>query len=312
MSCKWMLTVILCVLVACRLTPTITIQPPPSVTPEGHDASPVFLCSDEMLRDGQPRFLEPVESSSKDGRIIWIQDGVFVNRAGTIFAIRVIGFTRNAVETYTQDMRVCIALVFDKFITGDDVPQEKATPKAEQTVQPGGWNEDLRISIYLLALSHPNKSAEIIKQLLELPSDKWNAWLREQKLAPDQVAPDRFQNYSIEFLIDPVVNNQAVHEYSERNAKSVFAQVSVAQGYGSVIGTLCCNNQSAQTITVTYGGTTTGTLSSTSSITVTYDLSVKGNPSGKYRVSGKSGYTGWSAAYEDNPPTGSITSCPPR
>jgi hypothetical protein len=245
---------------------------------------------------------------------VLVQHGLFANEQGELFRIDITGVTQEAVQLYAEKVRVCLDYIFTEEVASSEAySAEKSI--GQPSVPFGANSEDVSIEIYLLGFFDPQKvpADEIIKPLLEAPVEKWLPILKEQGLTPDQARPgESKQIYVIDFTIDPAVKNAGTHHYPERSATKVWVDVSVKYGNGSVKAALCRNSALLASVAVTKGGAQeSGSMSDQRNQSSTYDLGVKGNANGSYRVSGRWGWGGWSAAYLDPAPAGSLANCNP-
>lgn len=290
-------------------------EQPSSPWDDPYEKVPADLCSRDKEPIGQPIFDAAVSEPYEGEQVteVWVQHGLFANDQGELFRMDVIGFTKAAVESYTQGVKVCL----DQIFTGEVTTVEPGEPALDQPSKEFGMNpEDISVEVYLVGFFDPAKLSgdEVIKKILELPAQQWADKLKEMELLPDQARPKEFeQDYVIDFMIDPTANNSGTHHYPERSGTKAWVNVSVAGGGGSVKGKLCRNGVSVDTTTVTKGGALeSDTLSHNNwGIRATYDLGIKGNSNGTYRLSGRLGWSGWSVSYLSDAPVGSLQCCIP-
>lgn len=330
---KWTLVLTMLVVAACTPTPTPAGQPAipteapaPAATQQpsltaieetvpwdgAYEKIPSDLCPPDGEPVGQPTFAEPAPEPYDGEQVkeVWVQPGLFANEQGELFRIDVIGVTPEAVKLYAEQVRVCL----DQMFTGD-VTGGEPTPGFDQPSKEFGVNpEDLSVEVYLLGFFEPTiPREEVFKTLLSVPAQQWKDVLIEMKWTPDLSRPEESkQDYVVDFVIDPTANNSCTHHYPERSATKAWVSISVAGGGGSANSRLCRNGGSVDTATVTRGGLASDTMShDNGGVRATYDLGVKGNPNGTYRVSGRWGWAGWTAAYLDPAPAGSLQTCNP-
>jgi len=294
----------------------VVVTPEESLPWDGdYEKTPSDLCPPDKEPVGRPVFDAPAPEPYEGEQVkeVWVQHGLFANEQGELFRMDVIGVTPEAIKLYTEKVRVCL----DQIFTGEVTGGEPSKPGFDQPSKEFGVNpEDLSIEVYLLGFFNPQEISgeEVIKEVFDVPAQRWADMLKEMKLTPEQARPEEFrQDYVVDFVIDPTANNGSTHHYPERSAMKACANVSVASGGGSVRAKLCRNSGSVDTTTVTKGGALESDELSNDNLgtRATYDLGVKGNASGTYRVSGRWGWAGWSAAYLDPAPVGSLQNCNP-
>ena len=304
------------VLVACgpQAVPTEAPAEEP-LTPwtDPYETSKPELCPEDTTPTDQPVFGQPTQETL-EGQPVFVQRGLYANPQNEVFRIDVTGVTDAAVTAYTAALKVCL----DYVTAGIETPetQEQPTPSSLPTLAPFGTNpEDLIIELYVQGL-YEGPSAEEIAAILEgitgKPTDDWPRFFEETKL----VLPDVATDFVIDLVIDPTVNNSATHQYVERSATRIYVTASVQYGSGSVKAGICRGYYTTAPFTgmsVAYTSTQTASRSDdpATGYYYRYDLGVKGNPSGTYRISGRSYWGGWSAGYWDSAPTGSAKSCNP-
>jgi hypothetical protein len=297
--------------------PAAAQQPSPAAIEEtspwdgAYEKIPPDLCPPDGEPVGQPTFAEPAPEPYDGDQVkeVWVQPGLFANEQGELFRIDVIGATPEAVKLYTEQVKICLDQMFTGDVTGGETQPGFDQPSKEFGVNP----EDLSIEVYLLGFFEPAMRDQVFETLLSVPAQQWKDVLVEMKWTPDLARPEEFtQDYVVDFVIDPTANNRCTHHYPERSATRAWVNISVAGGGGSVTSRLCRNGGSVDTATVTQGGLASDTMSHDNGGTrATYDLGVKGNPNGTYRVSGRWGWASWSAAYLDPAPAGSLQNCSP-
>ncbi|MBA3533227.1 MAG: hypothetical protein H0T73_15005 [Ardenticatenales bacterium] len=274
------------------------------------------LCGPNAPAEERPTFTElrSVQVEQAGGiRELWIQRALFANRQGELFRLDVIGSHPERVTRYTGELRLCL----DQLFTGEiavpqEVPPAPAHPSVPQTF--GENPEDLIIEIYLVGFVNARSDAQtMIERLLARPVEEWPVLFRQLKLTPGQACPEQSrESYMVDFVIDPSVSGGGTHRYAEKfGVKAIAATVSVAEGSGSVRGTVCRNSSTVRTGMVSKGGIQSADLSHSSSVPMTYDLGVTGNSSGTYRVSGRAWVEGWNASYLNPYVPGGVSNCPP-
>ena len=123
----------------------------------------------------------------------------------------------------------------------------------------------------------------------------------EIELQPFQAA-SYAQGYDVQFVIDPVIGQNVVHDYRQRCNTSVVAGVETRRGV--VLGTLFQNNVANQPARVRVPAGSKTTLPQTAQGYSTFDLLIQGVNGGttdanQYRTSGS-----WSTSYYSPPPSG--------
>jgi hypothetical protein len=264
----------------------------------------------------QPFFGGPT-GETLDGISVFVQRGLYANSQNEIFRIDVTGVTESAVTDYTRDLKVCL----DYVTSGTPPPevQEQPPPSTIPAVVPFGSNpEDLLIQFYVQGLFGPEKQSDevvgIIQEIVAEPIENWEERFRRIDL-PN---PPSDIDFMIDLVLDPTVNNGATHQYLQQRVTKIYVTSSVQYGAGSVTSGICRGDyittpMSASVVTVTKGGTETDSRSDDpgTGYYYTYDLGVRGNTSGTYRIGGRIDWPGWWANYWDPAPTGSAKSCYP-
>lgn len=272
---------------------------------------PADLCPPEKEPVGQPVFAAPTQIETQQPPEVWVQHGLFVNEQGELFRIAVYGLAPQPVLDYAAKVRICLDQIFMGETTQVEPGQEGPAPEPSSF---GENPEDLIVEVYLLGFADlkTTDAESIYMALFAVPVEGWMSQLKEMQMSPDLSRPEEFtQDYVIDFVIDPTANNGARHNYREKSVIKAWANVSVAGGGGSVLGKLCRNSNGADTTAVTKGGIESDTLSHNNGVNAAiYDLGTRGNANGTYRVSGRWGWPGWSAAYTDPAPPDRLENCP--
>lgn len=327
-------------------TSVSTVSPePPTPTPEpdstatldpdavwngDYDETPVDLCppvpdglSDEEVSKyisattDIPVFGAPMIEDISGGGAAWAQRGLHVNPQGEVFHIAVFGAAtdegRKAVETYTQELRVC----FDHIPVGANPDDEAAEPVSRLHEPATTTPEDLVIAFSLQGVIRDGQGPAIQDRIADIAKrTNYQNWDEETKnvfgeqfgyVSAGDLGTERNISYFLDFIIDPGINNGVRHQYKEKESASASVTIYVNgdNGAGQVIGGICtaASTSPARTATVTKGRTEKATISHSQ----TYDFGVRGlQNASKYRVSGR-----WKRGYDDAPPTGSTVNCYP-
>ncbi len=314
---RQLITIFCLILAACGAPPPATEAPteePAALWENPYEPSKAELCPEDTTPTDQPVFGQPTQETL-DGQSVFVQRGLYANPQNEIFRIDVTGVTQSAVTDYTTALKVCL----DYVTTGIETPetQEQPTPSSLPTFESFGTNpEDLIIELYVQGLYDPGQNPEeivaILKDIVEEPTDAWPELFEMTKLIRPEVAKD----FVIDLVLDPKVTNSATHQYVEKIATRIYVTASVQYGNGSVKAGICRGYYSTTPLTgmtVAFTGTQTASRSDApgTGYYYKYDLAVKGNPSGTYRISGRLYWPGWSAYYWDPAPTGSAKNCYP-
>ena len=75
---------------------------------------PAELCPPDEAATAWPVFQDAVEQEKYEGISVWVRRGLLANKQGELFRIEVMGPTQNAVQTYTDEVKVCL----DQILTG--------------------------------------------------------------------------------------------------------------------------------------------------------------------------------------------------
>lgn len=293
---------------------TKTPVPPDQLPPwdDPYEAIDPELCPRDADPVGQPEFGDPVEEQLPAIGAALVQHGVFANEQGELFRVDVVGVNEAAMREYTENVWVC----FDLIPAGPISESKPSGPESEQA-QPASVfenEEDLIVLISLLGVLSPDQAREVVGRLVATPIDAWQEVLQEHGFDLDKQR-ELEQEYVFDFVIDPTANNWSTHQYPEKQARKIWVTISVSGGGGSVKAALCRNGWRIRSTTVERNSASvpdTATMSHNGiSTTSTYDLGVKGNSNGTYRVSGRWLWPGWSAGYYDSAPTGSYRFCSP-
>jgi hypothetical protein len=233
------------------------------------------LCPPSIECQDQVDFADPPVQELYEGKWVWAQHGLFKNAQSEVFGMSVTGATSKAVTDYTEGVKVCLDQVF----TGEASAGKPSELDYDLLTDEFGANpEDLIIEIYLL---EPVESQG---------------------------------GYVIDFVVDPTVTDGGTHYYQQKHATKAYANVSVAgsQGGGAVGAELFRNTKTVGETHVERGtALESDELSLTSGwMGAWWDLAVRGEDEGTYRVSGRYDYpASWDYEYRDVPPCESEDIC---
>lgn len=342
--CGLMFVAALCYVVGCAPTP-----PPPSssssawcpLPPSGSSQAvraqarvisafepqaPISRCSADMdlnADNWRPVFTTLIEVRNPDqrGTVLWAQYGLFAND-DALFRIEVLSADPSALTDYTSALRLCLDHIF---IGQLEPAKETGSTEVEREAEIANLADnrgDVLIAMQIVGFT--SQPDEIIAELLALPVETWPDLLKRRELTPAQVYPERVdEDFVIVAVIDPTVKQGATHHYKEKNAQAAYVNVSVSgpQGAGSVKARLCKHPTNNQTMYLwnnvvdkdpnTATQETVSYTHTSSPNTVQYDLGVRGNLEGTYRLSQCTGYAGWYAGYNDVAPSDSARCCTP-
>lgn len=310
------------------------LTPMPAGEPEyGYEQVPPDLCPPDTGATKPPIFVERIGEEERSGFTVYSRVGFLVNEHGEIFQIKVSGRDREAVQAYTEAVRVC----FDLILTGsspDSMPD--AAPASDELLPDvlAGDPHNLIIEVNLLAATWGAVAVEVesagtpiasptlapvvaglegaMRSVAdEYPPEQWVEEMRKQGeplVHPQDWIREHAQDAVVDFIVDPSIGNGGFHNYPSQCKKSATVTLDVAGGSGSVTGYLYRNGNLKQIWSVDRDGDAMETRCHNGAPHyATYDLGVHGNENGsKYRVSGRWAY-GWNAAA----PGGGGTACTP-
>jgi hypothetical protein len=307
-------------------------QPPeatevPSEEPETSWENPYERTSTVLCPEDKTLTEDPVElpiwegdvaSEELGGQQVFVRRGLYANSENEIFQIDVIGVSVGAVNNYIDaPVKICLDYLTTETI---EEAEEETPPSPGPAASPFGDNPgDLIIKLYVQGLFNPEESADrvrdILQRIVDTPVKDWEQGFNQAELP----RPDGEQDFVIDFIIDPTVNSGATHQYQEQRATKIFARTSVRDGSGSVVSGICRGRFRTTplrwtVVTVTNGGipdTAAKSDNPGTGFAYPYDLGVKGNDSGEYRISGRWFWPGWSANYWEADPATSLKSCDP-
>lgn len=272
-----------------------------------YDKVPPELCPPDKESVGQLKFDTPAQKLY-EGKQAWVQHGLFANEQGELFRMNAISIDADTVNKYTYDVKVCL----DKILTSEVTAGKPSEPGSGLLPEEFGVNpNDLIIEVYLVGMFDPQKISgdDVIYLLLKYSAQEWGGILKEMGLTPEQAGPEELkQDYVVDFVIDPNIENGSTHFYPQRSAMKAYAVVSVADGAGAVEAQLYRDLKSVDMEKVNRdGGPVSAELDyDNEGIRATFNLTVTGNPSGRYQLSGRAGYdaerASWVYGNESDPP----------
>jgi hypothetical protein len=242
----------------------------------GPDLPQSQYCPDSPDRDPtiQVNFGDILQVDTPDGAQL-VRVGAYINpELQQTFAITVTGRRQDALETYTNELRVCLAA---------EQPQRVSEPLPE-AVEP-------TVVLRNQLLADPNTENLIIEFDIDDPAQQ----------------SDLPNGYALSFVIDPKINKGVTHDYEAKCRDSANAKIwmnNKQQAVGTVTGNLLRNGKStgARKVTTYY----TVNLPTLDPFHTTYDLTVRGDDAvNKYRVSGT-----WNRDYAAGAPSGGGVPCP--
>jgi hypothetical protein len=322
---------------------SIPVSPPPSAaetpTPsqditewtDPYRDFPAKACPPELPAPEEPEaavvspvFHEPTKFTVPEGVVVAqgldpvVSSGSYVNDQGEIFQIDVIG-ARDAVNEYVNGVegpgghpgvQVCLD---HQFQADDRIPGEdgRSEPEGAPPTEPfGTYKDDLVVAFGLIGVARDAADAERLGALLKnsSPGD-WQGILKELGADPGTIDRDDDDNV-VDFIFDPWIAKDARHNYLPLKATSIWFRVVVASGAKVRAG-------ACRTVSYTFDQFYLGSpdpsydvASDAQSTQSWYAGAVRGRTAGQYAVSGRSGYSGWSAKLDDPAPK-NITVCYP-
>lgn len=235
--------------------------------------------------------------------------GILANPDGEVFGILVYGSKQESVEEFAYNLRICLDFMQADFMD-EPAPPEEMGSEPEEVSEP---EEGILVEIYLAGYipeARSNNTEEITRAFAERSFQEWEAVAQALEVAPDMHIDNVYERpFYIDFVIDPWIPAGAVHQFVERRGTKAWVTVTV--NAGSVKTALCKNAKRVSWMTVNCCGILRSMANNNAGVMADYDLGVKGNPTGRYRVSGRWGWTGWSLGYFNAPPVGSKVNCNP-
>jgi hypothetical protein len=274
--------------------------------------TPSAKCNFDKEPSETPTFFRMGETTLGDGVPVAIQHGLYANEDNELFRIDVAGPSADAVEAYTANLRVCLDFAFSE---AGGPAEGRGEPEAGDETLPkfGESADDLLIDVAIEAVvDQQGDPKSLIEELRDTDPAEWRDRLMEFSPAAKQDGRDDVP-YVIDGVFDPRVTGQATHQYVEKWANKVWAKVSSIEG--TVKAGLCRGTTSNKPFeltnvhNVTVNVPVSGYLDDSQSSSYWYDLAVRGNPSGRYRVANKYGYAGWYRDYWLDPLPGSTHTC---
>lgn len=275
--------------------------------------TPHDLCPPDGEATLQPFFadIEPVDTNT------FVRPGLFHNENGEIFNILVYGSSEEAIAEYTNNVRVCVDVVFLKEQTTESAIEP---PSGDLVAEAFTLNsENLFIEIDFVAQGTVDNAtlSEILNELavsnniIMQPLKSGDVMTRAQNIIPPDVMFDEYgTDHAIDLIIDPSINSGVSHDYRAKCRTSASAKIKVSgpSGSGRVTGYLYRNSVGVRwgTVDKDTGNTVTILTHSSGSTHETYDLGVKGGRNeSRYRVSGT-----WTRSFSASAPSGGGTVCP--
>jgi hypothetical protein len=94
-----------------------------------YNSTPADLCPPDKEATARPVFQDAVEQEEYEGMTVWVRQGLLANEQGELFRVEVIGPGRDAVQVYTDEVKVC----FDQVLVGEET---SAQPDSSQPGSP--------------------------------------------------------------------------------------------------------------------------------------------------------------------------------
>jgi len=301
-----------------------------------YETTPADLCPPDEGATARPVFQTVIEQEQHEGINVWVHRGLLANEQGEIFSIEVIGASEDAVQNYTDEVKVCLdQILTDEQTAAQPDSSESGLPLLEDVLKTNPQNLIVNIDFIgasweqmpLAEYAEPSYTETmVVEEVIEaaptpepieniidkVPAENWIEELQRNypdislASAQDWVGEHQ-EDFVIDFIIDPSINSGHYHNYPAQCKKSATVNMTVARGAGGVTGYLYRNYRPVSIRSVRKGDTETTRLSHSSAPQFsTYDLGVRGNQnSSKYRVSGR-----WWYSYGALKPSGGLL-CPP-
>jgi hypothetical protein len=290
--------------------------PPGSASPGASESAPAsgqadvppFVetsgeCKPDAEATGMPTFFPTKEGKLPDGAPVVISHGLFANKENELFRIDVIGLKAAAVDEYATTVLVCL----------DYEPSEAGGPSQgegvpEKSGDGSQFGEESPADLIIVAsvvgvLGSKEKANAAIEELGAIDPSEWLDRLEKNYDA----LPPVEQPYLINSIFDPKAKDGATHHYAEVKSTKVWAKITSMDG--SVKAGLCRGAGTDPYKTVSVNNGTTRNLYASDDLTWSYDLSVRGNLTGRYRVAKQDGWPGWYRGFFSDPPTDSQHTC---